>query len=465
MSDNYRTDSDIKRWLLLPLLIALLFPFSTSSAQQMKPCGTSVLARRHTGNASSRARLKKNPQKNVYLGEKRGLVILVSFPDIPFQDETSIQVWNDIINQEGYAESGAPGSVSDYFYDQSYGQFQLKFDVFGPIKAAHDHAYYGQNKDWGEPTGWFDQNVGELVEEACRGIADIVRFSDYDWDGDGEVDQVFLLYAGHGENDYWSSDSTVIWPHMATLSGDWEGYEDGLLLQGVRIDTYACSNELTRSNKLAGMGTICHEFSHCLGLPDLYNTDIGYSVVGSYDLMDQGCYNGNHWCPVGYSSYERFACGWLTPFEIVNPHAVIGADPDNEITRGDPLQSIRPLIRYPHAGIYRSSSEANDYFLIENRLKESWDSFIPQAGLLAWHIDYDEQAWYENTVNNDPDHLRVEHMTPSEIPTGIIGLPLIDSSGPCAIFDLQGHRLVTPPTTPGFYILRFPDGTTKKVLR
>lgn len=466
----YKIENNIARlWWLRILLLLITFHLSliTSLAQPMKPCGTSVLARRHVtdGNTASRARDRKAPRRDAFLGERRGLVILVSFPDISFQDESSYQIWNDIINREGYADNGAPGSVSDYFFDQSYGQFQLKFDVLGPIEATHEHAYYGQNINWGDPVGWFDQNVGELVEETCRAVANQVRFSDYDWDGDGEVDQVFLLYAGYGENDYFSKDSTVIWPHMATLSDDWEGYENGLQLQGVRINTYACSNELTRSNKLAGLGTICHEFSHCLGLPDMYDTEKGSTVLGGYDMMDQGCYNGNSWCPVGYSSYERYVCGWLTPVEIADPHAVAGYDPDGEATPESSLQSIRPLIRYPDACLYRSSSEANDYYLIENRLKESWDTYFPTTGLLAWHIDYNEQAWTENTVNNDPDHLRIWHMTPEEIiMTGIANVVRTDC-GPCQIYDLQGHRLSVPSTAPGIYILRFPDGSIKKVFR
>ena len=437
-----------------------------SFAQQMKPCGTSVLARRHVadGNTSSRGRFKKEPRKEAFIGEKRGLIILVSFPDISFQDEDCFHIWNNIANKKGYSSNGAKGSVSDYFHDQSYGQFQLTFDVVGPVEAAHDHAYYGQNIDWGAPTGWFDKNVGELVEEACRGVANQVSFSDYDWDGDGEVEQVFLLYAGHGENDYWSKDSTVIWPHKASLMSDWD-YEDGLLFQNVRINNYACSNEINRNGKLAGMGTFCHEFSHCLGLPDLYDTKNGGTVVGSYDLMDQGSYNGSSWCPAGYSSYERYACGWLTPVDVTDPHSAIGFDPDNELTRTSGAYAVNPLIRYPDAYLFRESPKSNDYYLIEYRLKESWDQYIPKEGLFAWHIDYDEQAWYENTVNNDPDHLRVTRMTPDEIKvTGIIGI-LRDDKSPCAVYDVQGHRLPALSEVQGIYILRYPDGTTKKVFR
>ena len=402
---------------LLFILFTFHFSLFTSFAQEMKPCGTSVLARRHkmADGASSRARSKKTPQKNLYLGEKKGLIILVEFTDTKFQSEDSHQIWSDIINLEGYSDNKAPGSVSDYFYNQSYGQFRLTFDVVGPVQAQHDHAYYGKNKNWEDDTGWFDQNVGELVEEACLAVSDQVRFADYDWNGDGEVDQVFLLYAGHGENDYYSRDSTVIWPHMASMEEDW-GYKGGLLVQDVRINTYACSNEINRSNKLVGIGTFCHEFSHCLGLPDLYDTKLGTSVLGNYDLMDTGCYNGNSWCPVGYSSYERYACGWLTPVEVDDPRAVRGFNPDNGQTRGSGIHVISSLIRYPDACIYRTSPDANDYYLIEYRLKESWDQYFPKAGLQAWHIDYDEKAWYENTVNNDPYYLRVERMSPDDIP-------------------------------------------------
>lgn len=452
---------------LLLFFVSIVYPLFFLQAQDLKPCGTSVLARRHmaTGATPAKSRLRQTQPQNAFIGEKRGLIILVEFPDVRFQGDNPLNTWTDIANQEGYADNGAIGSVSDYFHDQSYGQFHLTFDVLGPVEAAHEHAYYGQNIDWGEPTGWFDQNVAELVEEACLGVADQVRFSDYDWDGDGIVEQVFLLYAGHGENDYWSKDSTVIWPHMSSLSLDWEGYEEGIQLQGVRIDTYACSNEIDRSSKLVGIGTFCHEFSHCLGLPDMYNTETGASVVGRYDLMDYGCYNGNCWYPVGYSSYERYVCGWVIPAEVTDPYSLVGVDPDKTVTREPFLHIVHPLIRYPDVYLYRETPNANDYYLIEYRLKESWDKYIPQEGLLAWHIDYDEQAWNENTVNNDPDHLRVDCLNPSEIPTGIIGLPLIDSSGPCVVYDVRGHHLTALPTTPGIYILRFPDGSTKKVFR
>jgi M6 family metalloprotease-like protein len=433
----------MKRFLLL-LLFTIYYSLFTSSAQPMKPCGTSVLACRHQlhKGALTRAvqsapdsKLPSSRAEPDYQGEKRGLIILVSFPDQAFSDEDPRTLWSAIANQEGYADHGAKGSVSDYFYDQSYGQFRLLFDVVGPVEAKNPYAYYGKNIDWGEPVGQFDQNDGELVEEVCRAVSDDVHFADYDWDGDGEVEQVFLLYAGHGENDYWSKDESVIWPHMAKLSEDW-GYEGGIVLQDVRIDAYACSNEIDRKDELAGMGTICHEFSHCLGLPDLYNTEKGNSVVGSYDLMDQGCYSGECWCPVGYSSYERYACGWLTPIPVEDAQTVT---------------SLQPLHEQPDARIFRTDPEVNDYYLIEYRQKAQWDLYLPTAGLMAWHIDYDETAWHENTVNNDPKHLRVERMPLNKVPTGLLSLSA-EVPDPGVWYDLHGRRLSARPSAPGLYL-------------
>ena len=430
----------MKRFLTLLALYFILFTIHsslfTSSAQTVKPCGTSVLRHKRAGAVCATRALQNEPSPLRFIGEKRGLVILVSFPNQQFKDENALQVWRDIITLQGYCENGAPGSVSDYFRDQSYGQFRITFDVVGPVEVSQPYEYYGKNKLWSEGDE-FDQNDGEMIVEACTLVQDSVNFADYDWDGDGEVEEVFVLYAGHGENDYWYKSEDVIWPHMGTLSVDWaDAYPDALTLQGMRIDTYACSNEVTASGLLAGLGTICHEFSHCLGLPDLYNTIEGYTVLGYYDLMDQGSYNGNSWCPVGYSSYERYACGWLEPIQVGSLAEVV---------------ELLPLHESPDARLLYLSPDANDYYLIENRQKYAWDTYIPSAGLLAWYIDYDEQAWAENTVNNDADHLRVEHMPVADIPADINRLTL-SGAEPVAYYDLKGRRLSSKPSKPGLYI-------------
>jgi len=430
------------------LLLIVFLCTAFSYAQDLKPCGTAMLAKRHKAQYS-KTRQASEEEIRHYEGERKGLIILVEFPDIHFVSEDPLQTWTDIANKQGYAENGAIGSVSDYFYDQSYGKFRLTFDVVGPVMAAHNHDYYGENIDWGDPVGWFDKNVGVLVEEACKGVADKVDYADYDWDDDGEVDQVFLLYAGHGENEYASKDSAVIWPHMASLILDWD-YKDGVVLQGRRINIYACSNEISSNAQiphLSGIGTFCHEFSHCLGLPDLYNTETNNSVLGYYDIMSLGSYNGHGWCPAGYSSYERYVCGWLTPEPVDNPAGIT---------------SLLPLHTSPDTRIYRTSADASDYYLIECRAKESWDSYLPTAGLMAWHIDYDEEAWVMNEVNNDPEHLRVERLTLDKIPTAITGISLEDNNI-IGVYDLQGRPADT--SSSGLLIVRYSDGTTRKIIR
>lgn len=452
----------MKRSVLLLLLLALTMFGLSVSAQSLKPCGTSVLTShsslltprnslltpRNSAPSPLRASALPNPRTPAP-SNTRGLVILVSFPDQPFSDDHPRQLWQDIICRQGYDEHGTSGSVSDYFYDQSYGQFRIQFDVVGPVEVSQPYAYYGKNIHWDYFDDEFDQHDGQLVEEACRAVADSVSFSDYDWDDDGQVDMVYLLYAGYGESDYYWKDPDVIWPHMGTLSIDWfESYPEGLTLQGLTIDQYACSNELASNGSLSGHGTICHEFSHCLGLPDLYDTLTGRSVLGRYDLMDTGNYNGSGWCPPGYSSYERYACGWLEPEPTEAPHDI---------------DSLAPLHLEPDVRIYREEPADNDYYLIEYRADDSWDHSLPSHGLMAWHIDYDAEAWEENLVNVQ-GHNRVTQGPLSIIPTAML-VPSAPEPVVAGWYDIQGRRLPSPMDAPGIYILRYTDGTTKKVFR
>ena len=414
----------------------LILSFSVGAmAQERKPCGTSVLARIHASQGAGGTHTRAAETYPSFQGEKRGLVILVSFPNQAFSSDQSIQEWSDIICREGYNEHDTPGSVSDYFYDQSYGQFRIRFDVVGPVEALHPYEYYGKNIDWGGGDE-FDQNVGELVEEACRAIADSVSFADYDWDNDGYVDLVYLLYAGYGEADYWQKTTDVIWPHMARLSVDWaDSYPDGLKLQGLVIDQYACSNELAYNGKLMGHGTMCHEFGHCLGLPDLYDTLTGNSVLGTYDVMDSGTYNENGWCPPGYSSYERFACGWLAPEPTDDPHAI---------------DSLSPLHQEADVRIYRRQPDDNVYYLIECRAKDSWDRSLPSHGLAVWAIDYDAAAWEGNTVNTN-GHNRVTQGSMDIIPTAL--LSTTSKKQATVVYDYGPLRIVT-----------YSDGSTRKFI-
>ena len=436
------------------LLMMLLLFAAVAQAQNTprKECGTAV-CERIFGKPVRRAATRSTigvMQK--FTGERKGLIILMEFPNQKFITQNKMgkaidphEMWNDIANKEGLKVVNGVivnGSVKDYFHDQSYGQFTLSFDVLGPYTAKNKYAYYGRNIQYAN--GEFDQHPDELIVEACTAASKEVNFKDYDWDDDGEVDHVYVVYAGYGEAD--TGDPETIWPHKSYLS---VRRGDPLILQDMTIDVYACSNELNSDSRIDGMGSICHEFSHCLGLPDLYNTDTGLSVVGYYDLMDAGNYNGGSWYPAGYSSFERYFCGWIEP----RP-----ADGIDEV--GD----LRALHLYPDACIIQPFVGSTDYFLVENRVKESWDSFLPSHGMLAWHINYDLEVWKRNDTNNDPGNMGVVRVELSDVPTAILPPEGCDRQ-PEAWYDLNGCLLPAAPRQRGIYIIRYADGTTKKCIR
>ena len=145
-----------------------------------------------------------------YTGQKKGLIILVEYDDVKFEDTHNLDLYKQIANTENFSNNmGFVGSVHDYFTAQSRGLFDLTFDVYGPVPLANNQRYYGQNNSQGD-----DMHPEEMVIEACEALKDEVDFSQYDWDGDGEVDQVFILYAGKGEAN--GGGRYTVWPHEST---------------------------------------------------------------------------------------------------------------------------------------------------------------------------------------------------------------------------------------------------------
>lgn len=261
----------------------------SSQAEKVKQIGAE---RRAARNASRIARLQKRaPHKMVgagggegigVTGKRKGLVILVNFQDTKMMRTHTQTEWNDYFNLKGYSKLNNSGSVHDYFYNQSYGLFDLEFDVVGPVTVSKKMAAYGANDAYGN-----DVDPAGMVYEACQLAADQVNFSDYDWDGDGEADQVYLIYAGYGEAANSNTLANTIWQHEWNLEE--AGYS--LTIDGVRINTYGCSSELNgdSGSYMDGIGTACHEFSHCLGIPDLYDTSgNGNYGMDEWDLMDYG---------------------------------------------------------------------------------------------------------------------------------------------------------------------------------
>lgn len=318
-----------------------------------------------------------------FVGSKKGLIILVNFKDCKFAAGHDAEYYTHLANDLNFSSAdGHRGSIRDFFLAQSEGQFDLTFDVVGPIELQYNMAYYGGHSVYGSK----DKNAGAMVSEAVRGAAaQLGSMADYDWFGDGSVDQVFVLYAGYGEAS--GGDENTIWPHRSSITP--------ITVGGKRVSVYACSNELNINNTPCGIGTFCHEFSHCLGLPDLYDTSYsGNYGMGTWDIMNSGCYNGNGYRPCGYSGYERNFCGWREP---------------KYLTENTRVENLKGLSDGGDYYIIKNDANENEYYILENRTQTGWDSDLYGSGLLITHIDYNRTLWEYNMVNTVGDNGRISN--------------------------------------------------------
>ncbi len=363
------------------------------------------------------------------VGNKKGLVILVSFSDTKIKS-TNQQFW-DMFNKEGYNLNNHKGSVRDYFRDQSYGKLNIDFDVVGPVQLTKASTYYGKDTSTGQ-----DVNAPLMVQEACKAVKDSVNYKDYDWDGDGEVDQVFIIFAGYGSH-YQGANANWIWPAEWNLSSARYYYSNisgPLTLDGVKVDTYAYAPEMayTSGSTRNGIGTACHEFSHCLGLPDAYDTN--YNLCPSmfdWDLMDSGSYNGANGlgeCPSGLSAYERWESGWLDFVELNKPEVIT---------------DMPCLLDSACAYIIYNQGNRSEAYILENRQNKKWFSYPSGAhGMLIYHVDYDANTWYMNNVNSSKNHPRM-FIVPA---SNVYGTPY-SSEGVYSVSDAQYKAHTWPGTT------------------
>lgn len=322
-------------------------------------------------------------------GDIRSVVILVSYQDVGFNVEDPYGYFNGLLNTDGFDQYGATGCVAEYFRFNSNGLFRPEFTVLGPVTLPYPRSYYGANN-----TSGGDRNAYRMVVDAIQQLDPDVDFSQFDMDHDGVVDNVYVIYAGEGEAS--GGTASTVWPHSWGLS------HAGVTLEadGVKIDGYGCSNEWIE-NRPDGMGTFTHEFSHVIGLPDLYSTNYGnsiYATPGAWSVMDDGPYLNNGHTPPNYSAYERLALGWIEPQMITGPDFI----------------TLENLADSNHACII-SASNQTEYYLFENRQLTGWDKYLPDAGMLIWHVDYIKTAFESNQINNDRRHMCVELMKANNI--------------------------------------------------
>lgn len=345
-------------------------------------------------NRAARIRRRVGEMNGGLKGTKKGLVILVNFKDNAFKANHDNAFYQRYFNEVGFNDNGSNGSVSDYFRAQSYGEFSIDFDIAGPYTLPQNMAYYGA------PSGSsHDVRPADMAWDAITLADPDVNYKDYDWDGDGTVDQVFIVYAGYGEAQ--GAPANTIWPHEWSVRAA-TNVPSNPILDNTRLDIYGCSAELLGSsdsynkNGLAdGIGTPCHEFSHCLGYPDLYDTSGGSNFgMGSWDIMSSGSYNGNPsaYCPSAYTSYERWQAGWLEPTVLTSETQITG---------------MKALVDSPEAYIIYNKRNKNEYYLLENRQKIGYDQSQYGHGMLVLHVDYSQSSWSYNQVNTVADHQRL----------------------------------------------------------
>lgn len=329
----------------------------------------------------------------------RGAVILVSYNDEAFQQ--SNKDMTDWAMGEEYTYNGATGSIHQYFHDQSWGQYDMEIDVYGPVTVSKNASYYGSNDRYGN-----DLHPDELVKEACT-LAHKnygADFSRYDSNEDGYVDWVVILYAGKGEAD--GGSSTTIWPHQYDLSYTGMSFK----LDGKTVDHYCCLNEIDgQTGARCGIGTFCHEFSHVMGLPDFYATNQAtHHTLCNWDIMDYGPYNNDGNTPPSYSAYERWFMGWIEPVLLNKASSVTLADLNHEggkacyITENG--ASISDIL----------APNPSTFYILENRQKVGWDHYLKGSGLMITKIQWSRNKWVNNTVNNSPYAMGVDIMEAKE---------------------------------------------------
>ena len=362
------------RWIII---MVLALAAGAVSAQHRMPCvRPDTVATRGTRAVLPDLRNDWDPQKTY-----RQPVVLITFKDCAFSTDDPVAFYNRILNEPGYNEGMGKGCVADYFREQSGGRFNVQFDLYGPIQADTTVA----NKTGG--TNYGSYAIHDVMKSLCS--TSDADFSIYDWDDDGQVDQVLFIAAGY--NGAYGNNKGYIWP---STSHDYFQTPGGKYVSMSSISTELWDDV----NGSCGIGTIIHEFTHCLGLPDLYPTSSsGFSVVDDWDLMDGGNYINWGWCPPNFSALEKMLLGWDTPVEL------------NEATT---ITGMKPVSEGGTTYLVRNSGIPDEYYILENRCQSGWDYGVPGNGLLIFHVDYDPIAWADNVVNTQKDHFRYDLFHP-----------------------------------------------------
>lgn len=356
---------------------------------------------------TEKARMRREPLQDFssllpHTGSPKVPVILVEFPDVPFTVDNPVEIFDKYLNTEELFDRNAEpivgrnyGSVKRYFKDMSFGKFSPEFDLYGPVKLPENLKYYGAGASSAE-------KMNDLFKHACTLIDDTVDFAKYDSNDDGNIDLVYIIYSGYAAS--WTGNSTdCIHPKSGVIT-------NGLTLDGKSLKRYGVNNELNANPAiqeqmgllLNGIGLFVHEFSHCMGLPDIYpasNSLASKSIDHGLDywsVMDAGEYSNNGYTPTAYTAWERERFGWMT-IDTLKSAANITLKP---ISDGGKAYRI----------LNDKDETGHEYYIVENVQQSGWNKKLPGHGMTVMHIDYDDYYFTVGgcRVNNTFGHPRMK---------------------------------------------------------
>ena len=322
-----------------------------------------------------------SPKYTPHAGSPNIVVIMAEFQDVKFSVNEPDSAFNELFNATkpfkdyGNHNTSNIGSVKRYFKMMSTNEFTPNVQVVGPVTLSQNRKYYGGSKS--NPG---DEKATALAEEAVDsvmklGLADL-NSNEYDADDDGNVDLVYIIYAGHMQNTGGPNES--VWAKASSTY-----HEIGTK----RIHRYCMSGELLRPDMpdyIASIGVICHEFSHCLGLPDLYVTSEFYAdnqEMEFWDLMDGGENLQYGWRPSAYTAWEKEAMNWPVNIQNLSAENSSGDLSTPTINGGTVYRIVNP-------------DDSKEYIILENIKKtDEWSSgcYVAEGttgGVLAYHMKY-----------------------------------------------------------------------------
>lgn len=290
------------------------------------------------------------------------LVILAEYSDNQAEDG---EVYGQVADFQHLLFSNDPDdghySMTEFYLENSYGKFYLNGTVAGWYMMPNTYEYY---VDGNNGFNDYPQNAQGLAEQAILLANADVDYSNFDNDGDGWIDGVFIVNPGYGAEQ--SGSPYDIWSHKWSI-------QSTLNLDGVNIRDYSMEPEEFQNRGLITIGVFCHEFGHQLGLPDLYDTDYSSAGVGRWSLMAGGSWNKSGTKPSFMDAWCKKEVGFLSLTNVT----------DNMQDVAIPTSLYNPVAYR----LWANGQIGNQYFLIENRQKAGNDLGIYGSGLLIYHID------------------------------------------------------------------------------